>query len=99
MKKKEHVKNRHLPIEQRKEIEACLDHGVTFKVIAMRIGKNLTTVSYDVKHHRKEHRNHFVHRDDGYPILLKASFKEVPILKYSSVIFGLHQPVRFGSFR
>ncbi len=37
---------KHLTIEQRKEIEACLDYGITFKGIGRRIGKNPTTVSY-----------------------------------------------------
>ena len=41
---KDSGKNKHLTIEQRKEIEACLDHGVTFKAIARRIGKDPTTV-------------------------------------------------------
>ena len=71
---KDSGKNKHLTIEQRKEIEACLDHGVTFKAIARRIGKDPTTVSYEVKHHRKEHRNQFVRREDGCPLLLKAPF-------------------------
>ena len=74
MKKKETGKNKHLTIEQRKEIEACLDHGMSFKAIGRRIGKDPTTVSYEVKHHRKEHRNTFVRREDGCPLLLKAPF-------------------------
>ncbi len=74
MKNKNDGKNKHLTIEQRKEIEACLDHGVTFKSIGRRIGKDPTTVSYEVKHHRKEHRNCFVRREDGCPLLLKAPF-------------------------
>lgn len=74
MKIKNPGKNKHLTIEQRKEIEACLDHGVTFKAIARRIGKDPTTVSYEIKHHRKEHRNQFVRREDGCPTLLKAPF-------------------------
>ena len=74
MKKKETGKNKHLTIEQRKEIEGCLDHGVSFKAIGGRIGKDPTTVSYEVKHHRKEYRNGFVRREDGCPLLLKAPF-------------------------
>lgn len=74
MKTKDSGKNKHLTIEQRKEIEACLDHGITFKAIGRRIGKDPTTVSYEVKHHRKEHRNQFVRREDGCPILLKAPY-------------------------
>ena len=74
MKKNETGKNKHLTMEQRKEIEGCLDHGMTFKAIGRRIGKDPTTVSYEVKHHRKEHRNAFVRREDGCPVLLKAPF-------------------------
>ena len=74
MKSKNNGTNKHLTIEQRKEIEACLDHGVTFKAIAKRIEKDPTTVSYEVKHHRKEYRNAFVRREDGCPTLLKAPY-------------------------
>ncbi len=74
MKKKETGKNKHLNLEQRKEIEGCLDHGLSFKAIGGRIGKDPTTVSYEVKHHRKEHRNTFVRREDGCPQLLKAPY-------------------------
>ena len=74
MKKKETSKNKHLTIEERKEIEGCLDHGMSFKAIGRHIGKDPTTVSYEVKHHRKEHRNGFVRREDGCPLLLKAPF-------------------------
>jgi len=74
MKNQSTGKNKHLTREQRKEIEACLDHGMSFKEIARRIGKDPTTVSYEIKHHRKEHRNAFVRREDGCPSLLKAPF-------------------------
>ena len=74
MKNQSTRKNKHLTREQRKEIEACLDHGMSFKEIARRIGKDPTTVSYEIKHHRKEHRNAFVRREDGCPSLLKAPF-------------------------
>ena len=74
MKNQSTGKNKHLTREQRKEIEACLDHGMSFKEIARRIGKDPTTVSYEIKHHRKEHRNTFVRREDGCPSLLKAPF-------------------------
>ena len=74
MKNKNAGKNKHLTMEQRKEIEECLNHGMTFKAIARRIGKDPTTVSYEVRHHRKEHRNAFVRREDGCPNLLKTPY-------------------------
>ena len=51
MRKPNTENGKHLMIEQRKEIEDCLDHGTTFKHIAKRIGKDPITVSYEVKHH------------------------------------------------
>ena len=42
-------RNKHLTIEDRNEIQQCLDHGMTFKAIAARIGKDQATVSKEVK--------------------------------------------------
>jgi IS30 family transposase len=42
---------KHLTLEERTEIQNCLFHGVTFKAIARRIGKDPTTVSKEVRKH------------------------------------------------
>ena len=44
-------KNKHLTLEDRMEIQECLNHGATFKATAARIGKDQTTVSKEVKRH------------------------------------------------
>lgn len=44
-------KNKHMSMDERHEIQAGLDHGMTFKAIAVRIGKDQTTVSKEVKKH------------------------------------------------
>jgi hypothetical protein len=44
-------KNKHLTAEDRQEIQDCLYHGMTFKDIARRIGKDQTTISKEVKKH------------------------------------------------
>ena len=44
-------KNKHLTLDERMEIQDCLNHGMTFKSIAKRIGKDQTTVSKEVKRH------------------------------------------------
>jgi len=44
-------KNKHLTLDERIEIQECLSHGMTFKAIAARIGKDQTTVSKEVKKH------------------------------------------------
>lgn len=41
-------KNKHITLDDRLEIQECLDHGVNFKAIAQRIGKDQTTVSKEV---------------------------------------------------
>jgi IS30 family transposase len=45
------MKYDHITIEQRHEIQDCLFHGVSFKDIGKRIGKDKTTVSREVKRH------------------------------------------------
>ena len=44
-------RNKHLSLEDRQEIQECLEKGMPFKAIARRIGKNPTTVSRAVKKH------------------------------------------------
>ena len=44
-------KNKHMTIDDRIEIQLCLDRGMTFKAIAKRVGKDSTTVSKEVKKH------------------------------------------------
>ena len=44
-------KHTHLTPDDRIEIQECLSHGMTFKAIAKRIGKDQTTVSKEVKKH------------------------------------------------
>ncbi|HJJ95413.1 MAG TPA: helix-turn-helix domain-containing protein, partial [Methanocorpusculum sp.] len=63
-----------MTLDDRIEIQECLNKGMTFKDIAKRIGKNQTTVSREVKLHQKTHTNSFVRTDDVCPKLLKAPF-------------------------
>ena len=70
----ESKKNKHLTHEDRCEIEECLGKRMTFKSISALIAKDPTTVSYEVKHHRTEHRNSFTTSDEPCPLLLKAPF-------------------------
>ena len=45
------TKNKHMTLDDRQEIQECLDKGMYFKAIARRIGKDPTTVSKEVKKH------------------------------------------------
>jgi len=76
-------KNKHMTFDDRHEIQMCLDHGMTFKAIAARIGKDQTTVSKEVKKHITVTPGEAVNRmDEGgapivqppCPLLLKAPF-------------------------
>lgn len=67
-------KNKHLTMEDRREIEECLGKRMSFKAIARLIQKDPTTVSYEVKHHRREHKNSFSTSAEPCPALLKAPF-------------------------
>ena len=44
-------KYNHLTKEERVEIQECLSHGMDYKHIARRIGKNQTTISREIKRH------------------------------------------------
>jgi IS30 family transposase len=75
-------KNKHLTLDDRIEIQECLDHKMTFKAIAARISKDQTTVSKEVKRHLVVKEQDFKHmKEDGTPIetapcpnLIKAPF-------------------------
>ncbi len=67
-------KNKHMTLDDRIEIQECLNKGMTFKAIAARIGKDPTTVSKEVKLHGKTYLNSFVKTNECCPKLLKAPF-------------------------
>jgi len=76
------TKNKHLTLEDRTEIQQCLDHGMTYKGIAARIGKDQTTVSKEVKKRLVFTPSKVTHRDKNgnelpppvCPRLLKTPF-------------------------
>lgn len=75
-------KNKHLTLDDRIEIQDCLYHGMTFKAIAKRIGKDQTTISKEVKKHLAAATDDVVRTDihgkptasEVCPTLLKAPF-------------------------
>ena len=67
-------RNKHRTLDDRIEIQECLNKGMTFKAIAQRIEKDQTTVSKEVKLHGKVHANGFTKTDECCPKLLKAPF-------------------------
>jgi IS30 family transposase len=75
-------KNKHLTFDDRIDIQDCLYHGMTFKAIANRIGKDQTTVSKEVKKHLAVNSNDVKITDmhdqpitpEICPALLKAPF-------------------------
>jgi IS30 family transposase len=67
-------KNKHMTLDDRIEIQECLNKGMTFKDIAKRIDKDPTTVSKEVKLRSRMHTNSFVKTDASCPRLLRAPF-------------------------
>ena len=67
---------KHLTEEDRREIQECLYHGMTFKQIARRIGKDQTTVSKEVKKHAvmREARDEKFKGAPRCELLLKAPY-------------------------
>ena len=76
------TKNKHLTLEDRIEIQECLNHGMTFKATAARVSKDQTTVSKEVKRHLVVKPSSIKRmKEDGTPLetppcpkLLKAPF-------------------------
>ena len=67
-------KNKHMTLDERIEIQECLDKGMTFKAIGERIGKDQTTVSKEVKKHFEIYTNCFCKTNECCPKHLKAPF-------------------------
>ena len=67
-------KNKHMTLDDRIEIQECLNKGMTFKAIGQRIGKDQTTISKEVKLHGHTYANSFTKTDECCPKLLKAPF-------------------------
>ena len=63
------TKHKHLTLDEREEIQGCLNHGMTFKAIGQRIGKDQTTVSKEVKRHLvSQPLEHRAFDRDGNPL-------------------------------
>ena len=67
-------KNKHMTLDDRIEIQECLNKGMTFKAIGERIEKDPTTISKEVKLHGKSHANGFTKTEECCPRLMKAPF-------------------------
>jgi len=76
-------KNKHLTLDDRLDIQGCLDKGMSFKAIARRVLKDQTTISKEVKKHITIHSSEALTRTDssGTPVvtppcpqLLRAPF-------------------------
>lgn len=67
-------KYKHMSLDDRIEIQECLNKGMTFKEISKRIGKDATTVSKEVKKHLVIYSNSYTKTDECCPKLLKAPF-------------------------
>ena len=68
------MKNKHMTLDDRIEIQECLAKGISFKDIGKRIGKSATTVSREVKLHLQTHSNGYTRSEEICPLLLKAPF-------------------------
>lgn len=68
------MKNKHMSLDDRIEIQECLAKGISFKDIGKRIGKSATTVSREVKLHLQTHSNGYTRSEEICPLLLKAPF-------------------------
>ena len=68
------MKNKHMTLDDRIEIQECLAKGISFKDIGKRIGKSATTISREVKQHLQTHSNGYTKTDEVCPRLLKAPF-------------------------
>ena len=54
------MKNKHMTLDDRIEIQECLTKGMTFKAISEKIGKSRITISREVKLHMHSYSNSFV---------------------------------------
>lgn len=68
------MKNKHMTLDDRIEIQECLAKGMSFKDIGKRIGKSGTTVSREVKLHLQVHSNGYTRSEEVCPLLLKSPF-------------------------
>lgn len=67
-------KYKHMTLDDRIEIQECLNKSISFKDIGRRISKDPTTISKEVKKHLIVYTNSFTATDKCCPKLLKAPF-------------------------
>lgn len=74
------TKNKHMTLQDRKEIQECLSKRMTFKSIAKRIEKSATTVSREVKGHMQ-----------SPTVLLKLMKRALNYLKHRLYVMGVRK--------
>ena len=67
-------KNKHMTLDDRIEIQECLNKGMTFKAIGERIEKDPTTISKEVKLHGRSYTNSFTKTDECCPMVVFIIF-------------------------
>ena len=70
------MKGAHLSLDDRKAIQHGLEEGLSKAEIARRIGKNPSTVSKEIKTHKKFKNANFYGRSTGYFCKNRGNFKE-----------------------
>jgi IS30 family transposase len=93
MPKLSEKKNKHLTLEDRIEIQDCLKHGMTFKAIAARVGKDQTTISKEIKKHIQIRPASSVDASDGEPALCPN------LLKAPFICNGCNRKARYCGYR
>ncbi|MFQ9798434.1 MAG: helix-turn-helix domain-containing protein [Clostridia bacterium] len=62
---------------------------MTFKAISQLVQKDPTTISYEIKHHRQEHRNSFTYDHEPCPLLPKGSLRLQRLLQTPLLLLPL----------
>lgn len=88
-------KYKHMSLDDRIEIQECLNKGMSFKAIAERSGKDQTAVSKEVKKHLTVYTNCFTKTDACCSKLLKSPFVCNGCVKinHSNCIYPRHKYV------
>lgn len=84
-----------MTLDDRIEIQECLNKNMTFKEIGLRIGKDQTTISKEVKKHLIVYTNSFTTTNECCPNLLRAPFvcNGCPKRNHSNCRFPRHKYV------
>ncbi|SUN63549.1 transposase [Streptococcus hyointestinalis] len=80
------MKNKHLTLSDRNDIQIGIEQLKTFSAIATKLGKDPSTISKEVRRNRVVKENSVTSNCEACPLLKKAPYVLMPVRKREAIV-------------